>query len=190
MPNWPCPYQHFIWRERLSIGTVPTVKMHPVGTVPTVKMHPVGTVPTDKMHPVGTVPTDKMHPVGSVPTDKMHPLWTVILSSSTFWAKIWIVQQKKWLLVAFIKLSRSDNQSWKSIPRSYWVNRVSIGWNHWLCLNLIRLTLVKFIRPLITIHEAKNSNSKVQALSGLYPSFSVFYLPIISLYLYLPHTCL
>ena len=42
-------------RERLSVGTVPTVKMHPVGTVPTVKMHPVGTVPTDKMHPVGTL---------------------------------------------------------------------------------------------------------------------------------------
>ena len=62
-----------ILRERLSVGTVPTVKMHPVGTVPTVKMHPVGTVPTDKMHPVGTVPTDKMHPIG-----------TVILSSSTF----------------------------------------------------------------------------------------------------------
>ena len=102
----------------------------------------------------------------------------------------------KWLLVTSIKLSRSDSQSWKrvalSIPRSYRVNRVSIGWNHWLCLNLIRLTLVKFIRPLITIHEAKNSNSKVQALSGLYPSssFSVFYLPIISLYLYLPHNCL
>ena len=52
-------------RERLSVGTVPTVKMHPVGTVPTVKMHPVGTVPTVKMHPVGTVPTDKMHPVGT-----------------------------------------------------------------------------------------------------------------------------
>ena len=47
-------------------------------------------------------------------------------------------------------------------------------------------------RKLVTIHEAKNSNSKVQALSGLYPSssFSVFYLPIISLYLYLPHNCL
>ena len=59
--------------ERLSVGTVPTVKMHPVGTVPTIKMHPVGTVPTVKMHPVGTVPTDKMHPVG-----------TVNLSSSTF----------------------------------------------------------------------------------------------------------
>ena len=59
--------------ERLSVGTVPTVKMHPVGTVPTVKMHPVGTVPTVKMHPVGTVPTDKMHPVG-----------TLIFSSSLF----------------------------------------------------------------------------------------------------------
>ena len=41
--------------ERLSVGTVPAVKMHPVGTVPTVKMHPVGTVPTVKMHPVGTL---------------------------------------------------------------------------------------------------------------------------------------
>ena len=75
-----------IKRERLSVGTVPTVKMHPVGTVPTVKMHPVGTVPTDKMHPVGTVPTDKIHPVGTFPTDKMHPVGTIILSSSTFWA--------------------------------------------------------------------------------------------------------
>ena len=41
--------------ERLSVGTVPTVKMHPVGTVLTDKMHLVGTVPTDKMHPVGTL---------------------------------------------------------------------------------------------------------------------------------------
>ena len=45
----------FIVRERLSVGTVPADKMHPVGTVPTDKMHPVGTVPTDKMHPVGTL---------------------------------------------------------------------------------------------------------------------------------------
>ena len=48
-------YLFIFFRERLSVGTVPTVKMHPVGTVPTVKMHPVGTVPTDKMHPVGTL---------------------------------------------------------------------------------------------------------------------------------------
>ena len=64
--------QPFYFWERLSVGTVPTVIMHPVGTVPTVKMHLVGTVPTDKMHPVGTVLTDKMHPVG-----------TLIFSSST-----------------------------------------------------------------------------------------------------------
>ena len=42
-------------RERLSIGTVPTDKMHPVGTVPKDKMHYVGTVPTENMHPVGNV---------------------------------------------------------------------------------------------------------------------------------------
>ena len=35
-------------RERLNVGTVPTVKMHPVGTVPTAKMHPVGTFPAIK----------------------------------------------------------------------------------------------------------------------------------------------
>ena len=42
-------------RERLSVGTVPTDKMHPVGTVPTNEMHPVGTVPMDKRHPVETL---------------------------------------------------------------------------------------------------------------------------------------
>ena len=54
-------------RERLNVGTVPTVKMHPVGTVPTVKMHPIGTVPTAKMQPVGTFPAIKMHLGGAVP---------------------------------------------------------------------------------------------------------------------------
>ena len=64
-------------RERLSLGTVPTVKMHPVGTVPTNKMHPVGTVPTDRIHPIGTIPTDKIHPVGTPPKDEMHQIWTL-----------------------------------------------------------------------------------------------------------------
>ena len=34
-----------ILREELSVGTVPTVDLHPVGTVPMVNMHPVGTLP-------------------------------------------------------------------------------------------------------------------------------------------------
>ena len=46
----PCYY----W-ERLNVGSLPTVKMHPVGSLPTVKMHPVGSLPTVKMHPVGSV---------------------------------------------------------------------------------------------------------------------------------------
>ena len=45
----------FFW-DRLNVGSLPTVKMHPVGSLPTVKMHPVGTVPTVKMHPVGSIP--------------------------------------------------------------------------------------------------------------------------------------
>ena len=44
-----------VW-ERLNVGSLPTVKMHPVGSLPTVKMHPVGTLPTVKMHPVGSLP--------------------------------------------------------------------------------------------------------------------------------------
>ena len=32
-------------RERLNVGTVLMVKMHPIGTVPTVKMHPIGSLP-------------------------------------------------------------------------------------------------------------------------------------------------
>ena len=35
--------------ERLSVGTIPTNKMHPVGTVPMDKMQPVGTVRTDEI---------------------------------------------------------------------------------------------------------------------------------------------
>ena len=42
--------------ERLNVGSLPMVKMHPVGSLPTVKMHPVGTLPTVKMHPVGSLP--------------------------------------------------------------------------------------------------------------------------------------
>ena len=59
--------QAIIFRERLNVGSLPTVKMHPVGSLPTVKMHPVGSLPTVKMHPLGSLPTVKMHPIGSLP---------------------------------------------------------------------------------------------------------------------------
>ena len=45
----------FYFWERLNVGSLPTVKMHPVGSLPTVKMHPVGSLPTVKMQPVGSV---------------------------------------------------------------------------------------------------------------------------------------
>ena len=45
----------FFFKERVSVGTVPTNKMHPVGAVPTYKLNSVGIVPTYKMHPVGTL---------------------------------------------------------------------------------------------------------------------------------------
>ena len=57
-----------LYWERLNVGTVPMVKMHPVGTVPTVKMHPVETVPPGCILSVGTVPMGCILTIGTVPT--------------------------------------------------------------------------------------------------------------------------
>ena len=73
-----------VWKLRQSIGLKKRERLN-VGSLPTVKMHPVGRLPTVKMHPVGTLPTVKMHPVGSIP-------WMKILN---FWPYKWILWVKK-----------------------------------------------------------------------------------------------